>query len=763
MKCSLLTLSCALDGELSRERQSELEAHLVTCERCRTGMRYLRDETDRISQLARVEVSGTTATALLERARVVVTPSESVEPETKQPPDPSDEGKESAVDPFNLMGIGTEAVAAGELLDAAPSEHATEIPVEPPAAEQMAEEPGEPQVPIADDLAEPAPEPVLLPPGAFSYAPVPPADQYHSPGAENAEGEAAATAEGSLGEAETNPEAGDDDASLPMAAAIAETELDKPPADGDAMAAPAGDGTSEPTAAQAADPDPEVQGGDEDRPSAELGVVDGTRPPDDPQPPSGGAPADAPMAPGTTGEADLLDGEPEPWSSDRDGWNAAPDRSAQLEGTPDTLGPLPSPTDPPEVLAGNEPATTVWPADSGPEQPIEVGDGPPPLFVPLRFDAGDDPPHTPRPSAWPPNLVATGDTPMDAAPPPPPPSSHQSDEVMQVALEESALLGELSQLDRLAADPRPPGPAPAEPSIPPPPSITSRSGNLGWEPSSSLNLGLDQLPAAALDAGDTEPKPTQRPWKMDRVEASAVLGSGAATRPKDSVVPPSEPSAPGRLQSGRQAAIPPRRRRVPTEESQGGAPPRSWTKTATIAIAALAVFLIGWSLLHHSSTPAPKPTAHHHAILPTQSKPTPTQQPTASTQPAVTLTDTQSFGGTGSGYQVQNVRYGLHQNNTQLWVVFQLIQGTGAPKVTTGFSGATDLYLEMSGVAPGAAVAQPAPGGLVTKVTPTQVPGFSGAAYLLQLSRATKIDSAYLLPGSETSSAGERVVLELQN
>ncbi|HVB13253.1 MAG TPA: zf-HC2 domain-containing protein, partial [Candidatus Dormibacteraeota bacterium] len=107
MKCSLLTLSCALDGELSRERQMELDAHLITCERCKTGMRYLREETERISLLAPVRLAAATTTALLERSRVLVPVSGSTE---LLPDDPSRQRVtaplRAAPDPFGALGIG---------------------------------------------------------------------------------------------------------------------------------------------------------------------------------------------------------------------------------------------------------------------------------------------------------------------------------------------------------------------------------------------------------------------------------------------------------------------------------------------------------------------------------------------------------------------------------------------------------------------------------------------------------------------------------
>jgi hypothetical protein len=179
-------------------------------------------------------------------------------------------------------------------------------------------------------------------------------------------------------------------------------------------------------------------------------------------------------------------------------------------------------------------------------------------------------------------------------------------------------------------------------------------------------------------------------------------------------------------------------------------------------VAALAVFLIGWALTHHGApTPAPTRTAHS-SPTPTVSH-SPAASPSAPATPAGTLnlTGEQTFGGSGSGYQMQTARYGLHQNGTQLWVVFQMVSGSGSPKITTGFDGAATLYVEMQGVAPGAAVPQPPSGELVTSVTVGRVPGFSGAVYILQLSRAAQV-TGYLLPGTDTGSAGERVVLQLQ-
>jgi hypothetical protein len=56
MRCSLLALSSYIDAELDPEPTGELEAHLVACERCRTAIGHLREESSRIGDLARVHV-----------------------------------------------------------------------------------------------------------------------------------------------------------------------------------------------------------------------------------------------------------------------------------------------------------------------------------------------------------------------------------------------------------------------------------------------------------------------------------------------------------------------------------------------------------------------------------------------------------------------------------------------------------------------------------------------------------------------------------
>jgi hypothetical protein len=56
VRCSLLALSSYIDAELEMEPTGELEAHLLACDRCRTAIGHLREESERIGGLARVHI-----------------------------------------------------------------------------------------------------------------------------------------------------------------------------------------------------------------------------------------------------------------------------------------------------------------------------------------------------------------------------------------------------------------------------------------------------------------------------------------------------------------------------------------------------------------------------------------------------------------------------------------------------------------------------------------------------------------------------------
>ncbi|MDQ6848192.1 MAG: zf-HC2 domain-containing protein [Candidatus Dormibacteraeota bacterium] len=72
MKCSLLTLSTFIDGELASQRGAEVDAHLVGCARCSAGAATLREEKTRVGQLARVTVDAGSAQMMLEQVGISI-------------------------------------------------------------------------------------------------------------------------------------------------------------------------------------------------------------------------------------------------------------------------------------------------------------------------------------------------------------------------------------------------------------------------------------------------------------------------------------------------------------------------------------------------------------------------------------------------------------------------------------------------------------------------------------------------------------------
>ncbi|MGA9775280.1 MAG: zf-HC2 domain-containing protein, partial [Candidatus Dormiibacterota bacterium] len=381
MKCSLLTLSCALDGELSKERQVELEAHLVTCERCRTGMQYLREETERISQLAKVHIPSATATALLERARVVA--------------------PESAP-----AGSATVAASASE----------TQILEVPPAAEPAAE---------ADQGSPPAiPDPAL-----WSTTTALPSFEGPTPGEALVEEEDQPLEEGEDPTSEaTLPVAGVAEPSPPVAAspegaAALEAEIEPHDAPDGSDQPPADLGTPEEIFpmghAEAPEPDIDPAGADPEfvdlAPSLpapeELGAADGYPSAGDPANSStedlwafpAGAVADAPEERDQEGESDQ--GEPAgDQTTQEQPASSAPDNpwtAAEAESEPPSISPL-----------------GPWQRSSDTQRQL-------PAWVPLS--AADSRP------------VSEERVPEEV---PEPSEAGDRDELMQVALEESASLRE---------------------------------------------------------------------------------------------------------------------------------------------------------------------------------------------------------------------------------------------------------------------------------------------------------------------------------
>jgi Putative zinc-finger len=558
MKCSLLTLSCALDGELSRERQAELDAHLITCERCRTGMRYLREETERISLLAPVHLSEDRATALLERSRVVV-PVNGHLPENGSETFPAGPAREprTAPDPFGAMGL------EAAIMDVPPRPEPVE-PAAPVGAEELT-------------LESEGADPDLERGSAFEASE-----------ADRSVADAIAAVPDSLWLPDTSE---DRDAAVPGADAVEAAEVDDAP------------------------------------PQALVGEPPQTLASDPPRQP------------------ELSD--PPPTTSPSVTEDAAP------EVRPSTM-----------VIPGWEPATE------------------------LNMPWTDIPPAAPSANTWAPDLAGVPVQRPSSMPPPapfpatPPPTRPAAAAVPVISTQPRTRIPERQGQRR--------------PSLP-----------RFQRPNLSLpSLSLDSLPLG------------------DRIRWPRLPRSG-----------------------------------VDSPEA------RSWTRTGLIAVAALAAVLIAWNLTHASSKPAPS----HHARKPAAAAASPAPSPSAAATPTPTatpgtptplaLSGVQTVGGTGSGYVIQTVRYGVH--GSQFWVVLQMVQGSGSPKVTSGFDGPLTLYIEMPGVAPGTPVAQPPAGAVVSSITVGKVPGFSGAVYIIHLTRAVQL-SPSLLPGTDTGGAGERYVAILQ-
>jgi hypothetical protein len=72
VKCSLLTLSTFIDDELPPERRAEVDAHLIGCPRCTSGVTTLREEKARVGQLARVHVDPESAQSMLEQVGITL-------------------------------------------------------------------------------------------------------------------------------------------------------------------------------------------------------------------------------------------------------------------------------------------------------------------------------------------------------------------------------------------------------------------------------------------------------------------------------------------------------------------------------------------------------------------------------------------------------------------------------------------------------------------------------------------------------------------
>ena len=229
-----------------------------------------------------------------------------------------------------------------------------------------------------------------------------------------------------------------------------------------------------------------------------------------------------------------------------------------------------------------------------------------------------------------------------------------------------------------------------------------------------------------------------------------------------------EPASPGRhvsaLQSGRASA----KRTWAGLRSLGGARPgrtpiadhaladrRLWVFGAAVVLLLVVGLLAGKSvtLPRVASGPASVPNPTAVALTPPSAAATPaapahSAAPTAVPTPAgpdpALLTSAQTLGSGGTGYQVQDLRYGAHPGDFR--IVFDLTGASAAlPSVQVGFGNPTTLYVEFSGTSADGPPAQPAAGGSVTSIRllpSSALPGH--LVYQLTLSHAVKLSTLYL-------------------
>jgi hypothetical protein len=163
MRCSLLTLSTYLDGELATDRAAEVDAHLIGCSRCSTGLGYLREEAERIRTLARVQVPDYSTHQLLAEVGLIASEDElpgeghvatMVAPAADLPPWYSTEAGKAL--PWDPRHPARERTIIGR---PAPAPMGSD---EEPELDFAAPPPLPPAVPLAPEPA-PEPEPVLEP------------------------------------------------------------------------------------------------------------------------------------------------------------------------------------------------------------------------------------------------------------------------------------------------------------------------------------------------------------------------------------------------------------------------------------------------------------------------------------------------------------------------------------------------------------------------------------------------------------------------
>ena len=659
MRCSLLTLSTYLDGELAPDRAGEVEAHLVACQRCSSGLGYLQEEKGHISTLAVVHADAGAAEDLLGAVGLALLPAPVMAPPepapqflldlaespapSPVPPPPDESGKylELNGSPSPLAAQEAQAPAAtsaAEAADVMPAEA-----FDRRIRDDVDSAPHDVDEPLNDEHVEEVAPPVTPPPTA------PP--QWSQ--------------------------------SYARETSLAPPRDSVPPA--------------QPSAATAPDPERVVPQFLVD--TAVDATEQATAPP---QP----APKRASPSVALSGRASAL------WGRARDAvsvrWALMRGPSADDIDEDDESIQIVSGTGAPERRGSRSNRTA---RDAITPSAAAAAEAAPP-FAPIDDDTPD----------------------ISFAPP-------EHEPLQRPAFTAQERLAARAAMEKLAAE-----------------------GALARDEPASPG---GQLPSRSAETGN---EPPRRSFSFDIQEPVAPPGEFPRPLPHDD-----DAAQPGRHQralhrDGSRLKMPsftmprPARKapsRAPSPPSDVASPlgdRRLWIFGAVVLVAGLIGLLAGKSVtpVAHSTAPGtvPNPTAialpsAHASAAPTAAatpRPTPQPTPTPVPTPAVAnpnqLTGAQNLGAGGTGFTVQDIRYGAHPGDFR--IVFDL-SGSGSPATTVGFGNSTTLYVIFTGATGPATVAQPAAGNTATAVKLLQPSPIAGKTiYEFTLSGPAKLSTMYL-------------------
>lgn len=676
MRCSLLALSTYLDNELAPDRAGEVEAHLVACQRCSSGLGYLREEKEHIHALAAVHSDPGAAEDLLGTVGLQYLPGTAVDPP---------------------------APAPQFLLDLTESPKPSPEPPPPDESGKYLELNGSPSPKAAPELPEQVNTAAESPVEAHDEVPQPaaaePAEASHMDVFDTHIDEDAGITHHDIDEAR-------DDERADEAAASATPAAPAPPQWSQSYVHDPSRATREPAPSTA----PPVH----ETPETDLVVprflvddgVDATE--HDmvrPEPPLPKPSTPMPSSPGVA-----LTGRASSWfGRARD---AVSVRWALMRGS--STEDIDEDDDSIQIVSGN----------GAPERRgARSGRGARDAFVPSASAAPDTAPSS---------VPQQDDKPDISFAPPEHEPLQRPAFTANERLKAQAALRKLEDEGVLTRDDEP-----------------SQGGRLPTQPAETVN----ESPAARsfhFDMQDPVAPAAEFPRPQPHEDEPAQPGRHQRALHRDGPrfrVPAFTPSRPMRSAQQRQSFVNGLRdRRV------------AWVFAASVLMLGLIGLLIGKTVTPASHTLAPGavpnptaialPSSHAEATPTPIATPQPTPQPTATPVPTPAapnpnqLTGAQNLGAGGTGFTVNDIRYGAHPGDFR--IVFDL-SGNGSPTTTVGFGSPTTMYVIFSGTTGPATVAQPAAGNTATAVKlllPSTIPGKT--VYELTLSGPAKLSTMYL-------------------